>query len=123
MSMMIARTAKTKNCLPTLVIPGDAIRLYDNEQWQNRFEIRSESSKKTYIVSQHKDSKHWACSCPGWKFRRRCKHLDRFGLPGDERPYEVGELRPAGTGQSIKLADEKTAPSSDRYITWDDGDV
>ena len=55
--------------------PPGAKTLPDNGQWQNRFEIKSESSGRIYIVSQNKDSGKWACSCPAWITRRYCKHL------------------------------------------------
>jgi hypothetical protein len=49
--------------------------LPDNQQWKNRFEIRSESSNRLYTVAQRKSDNSWGCSCPGWKTRRNCKHL------------------------------------------------
>jgi len=58
-------------------------------QWINRTEIRSESSDRVYVVSQHAVMRHWACSCPSWRVRRRCKHLEELGLPGGEEPFEV----------------------------------
>ncbi len=66
--------------------------LPDNDQWQNRFTIKSESSNRLYIVSQHKTNKHWACSCPGWKAHRNCKHLAALQLPPKEEPYPVNLL-------------------------------
>jgi len=57
--------------------------------WINRTEIRSETSDRVYIVSQHATKRHWGCSCPGWKAHRRCKHLEQLGLPGGETPFEV----------------------------------
>jgi len=74
--------------LPTLRISSD-VALPDNKQWQFRFKIPSESSNRLYIISQHKEKKHWGCSCPGWKRFRRCKHLTAMDLPGNEKPYEV----------------------------------
>ena len=50
--------------LPTLYVPPTSDRLPDNEQWENRFEIRSASSDRLYVVAQHKTKRHWACSCP-----------------------------------------------------------
>ena len=74
--------------LPTLYIrPSD--KLPDSDQWVNRFEIRSESSNRVYIVSQNREKRHWACSCPGWKIHRKCKHLRTLALPAYERPHEV----------------------------------
>ena len=67
-------------------------RLPDNGQWTNRFEIRSETSDRVYIISQHKTGRHWGCSCPGWRTRRACKHLAAVGLPSLEKPHEVGKF-------------------------------
>jgi hypothetical protein len=74
--------------LPILSIPREMI-LPDNDQWQFRFEIQSETSNRVYTVAQHKIKKHWGCSCPGWKAHRRCKHLDALRLPSNEKPFEV----------------------------------
>lgn len=49
--------------------------LPDNKSHTNRFEIASESSDKIYIVAQAKSSGQWQCSCPGWIYHRKCKHL------------------------------------------------
>lgn len=57
--------------------------------WINRTEIRSETSGRVYVVSQHATKRYWGCSCPGWRAHRRCKHLDQLGLPGGEKPFEV----------------------------------
>jgi hypothetical protein len=60
-----------------------------NNQWINRIEIKSESGNRVYVVSQHATKRYWACSCPGWRRHRRCKHLERLGLPSGEKPFEV----------------------------------
>lgn len=65
-----------------------ALALPDNDQWENRFEIHSETSDRVYIVAQNKKKRYWACSCPGWKAHRHCKHLQSIGVPSHERPYE-----------------------------------
>jgi hypothetical protein len=59
-----------KNNLPVLRRPAGSIALPDNAQWTNRFEIRSESSNRVYVVSQNIKKRHWGCSCPGWRTRR-----------------------------------------------------
>lgn len=59
------------------------------EQWTNKVEIKSETSDRVYVVSQHAVKRHWACSCPAWRTKRHCKHLTQLGLPGGERPFEV----------------------------------
>lgn len=74
--------------LPTLFIPAEMV-LPDNDQWQFRFQVQSETSNRLYTISQHKTKKHWGCSCPGWKAHRSCKHLQAIGIPGKEQPYEV----------------------------------
>lgn len=75
--------------LPVLRVPADANPLPDNDQWQNRFEIKSETSDRVYIVAQNKKKRHFGCSCPGFKRHRRCKHLEALQLPCYERPHEV----------------------------------
>lgn len=64
------------------------VALPDKNQWTNRFEIKSESSDRVYVISQHKDKRHWACSCPAWITRRYCKHLQTIGMPSHEKPFE-----------------------------------
>lgn len=59
------------------------------EQWINRTEIKSETSNRVYVVSQHASKRFWGCSCPAWRTRRRCKHLEQLGLPCGEEPFEV----------------------------------
>ena len=73
--------------------PPGSEKLPDNGEWCNRFEIRSESSDRVYVVSQHKTKRHWGCSCPGWRSRRTCKHLGTLMLPAHERPFEVKLVR------------------------------
>jgi hypothetical protein len=48
----------------------------DNDQWTNRFQIRSESSSRLYTVAQNKSNGRFACSCMGWIRHRTCKHLN-----------------------------------------------
>jgi SWIM zinc finger len=43
--------------------------------WINQREIRSETSNRVYKLSQHREKLYWACSCPGWKAHRKCKHV------------------------------------------------
>lgn len=69
--------------------PSNSVALPDNGQYTNRFEIRSETSSRVYVVAQHKTSRWWACSCPGWIRTRNCKHLKALGLPAGQRPMEV----------------------------------
>lgn len=83
------RIAKRIVAETTLAIPPGAERLPDNDQWTNRFEIKSESSNRVYIIAQHKSKGHWGCSCPGWRTRRKCKHLTALGLPALEVPHQV----------------------------------
>ena len=63
--------------------------LPDNNLWTNRFEIHSQTSNRVYIVAQNKSKRHWACSCPSWRVRRYCKHLDCMRLPNYEKPHEI----------------------------------
>lgn len=75
--------------LPILRKPYGSVALPDNDQWTNRFEIRSSSSNRIYIVSQNILKRFWGCSCPGWRRHRTCKHLQALGLPSHQKPHEV----------------------------------
>ena len=63
--------------------------LASNGQWENRFEVKSTTSNRRYVIAQHKEMRHWSCSCPGWTQYRHCKHLEAVGLPAYQRPHEV----------------------------------
>ncbi len=67
--------------------------LPDNDQWKNRFEIKSESSNRIYVIAQNKTKKHWGCSCPAWRIHRKCKHLAALNLPPFEKPLEVKMIK------------------------------
>jgi len=78
--------------LPIIRINRDMV-LPNNDQWENRFYVKSESSDNLYTVAQNKKKRHWACDCPGYKRYRKCKHLQALGLPTYERPHEVNVIR------------------------------
>ncbi|WP_276484769.1 hypothetical protein [Paraflavitalea pollutisoli] len=75
-----------------LYISG-SMTLPDDNQWQYRFYVESETSNRLYIISQNIKHRHWGCSCPGWKRYRKCKHLQALGLPGNEQPFEVNLIK------------------------------
>ncbi len=81
--------AKTTEIILREKIEGSL--LPDNNQWENRFEIRSETTNRIYIIAQNKKKRHWGCSCPGWRRHRKCKHLRALGLPNYEKPFELGD--------------------------------
>lgn len=56
-------------------------KLPDTRDWTNRFTVESSSSDEKYLIAQHKTKRHWACSCAGWRIHRRCKHLQKLGIP------------------------------------------
>lgn len=61
----------------------------DDKVWENKFQIRSESSNRLYTVSQNIKGRFWGCSCPAWRTRRSCKHLRAIGLPENMIPHEA----------------------------------
>lgn len=69
--------------------PKGSVALPDKAGWTNRFEIKSSSSNRVYVIAQNINGRHWGCSCPGWLTRRKCKHLQGLGLPCFEAPLEV----------------------------------
>lgn len=76
------------SALPTIYVPH-SMRLPDNNQWENRFEVRSESSSNLYTIAQNKRGRFWGCSCRGWIRRKKCKHLAAVGLPPHQKPHEA----------------------------------
>ena len=45
------------------------------------YTVRSKSAPATRrIVQYERDSKKWSCSCPGYNFRGRCRHIPGGGL-------------------------------------------
>lgn len=60
-----------------IIRPKSAVALPDKGVWTNRFEIRSETSNRIYVIAQHKETGGYGCSCPSYCTRRKCKHLIR----------------------------------------------
>ena len=75
------------NALTLYIPPQD--RLPENGLWTNRFEIRSSSSNRVYVIAQHKTGRYFGCSCPSWRVHRHCKHLAALSLPAYQQPCEV----------------------------------
>lgn len=75
--------------LPVLHRPPSAKVLEDNAQFENRFEVKSETSGSLYVIAQHKTGRWWGCGCTGWIRWRKCKHLKAVGLPAHQVPYEA----------------------------------
>ena len=54
--------------------------LPDNNQYKNRFNIKSETSNRLYVIAQRVSDGAITCSCPGWRnakdghHNRTCKH-------------------------------------------------
>ena len=61
------------------IIPQGAIRLPDNDQWSERFEIRSSSSGNKYTIARNKKTGKYGCSCPGYLIAKEEK--DANGKP------------------------------------------
>lgn len=49
--------------------------LQNTDQWFNRFQIKSATSSRVYVIAQRRADNEWGCSCPGWRHYRHCKHL------------------------------------------------
>lgn len=76
---------------PIIYLPrGTKRQPLDLIGWVNRFSVPSSSGAR-YVLAQHKNKRHWACSCPGYTRRaeRDCKHLRNLGIPGGERAVEL----------------------------------
>lgn len=71
---MPSREVIAKN-VATVATQIGGTMLPDSDQWFNRFQVRSETSSRLYVIAQRTSDKTWGCSCPGWRHYRRCKHL------------------------------------------------
>ena len=49
--------------------------LPNTDLWINRFQIKSATSSRLYVIAQRRSDNVWGCSCPGWINYRKCKHL------------------------------------------------
>lgn len=85
---------ETKNAIVLKVTIAEDRRLPDTNTHVNRFQIKSGSSERLYTIAQSRSGLWWACSCPGWISRKKCKHLESMGLPGYHQPFEA--TLPAG---------------------------
>lgn len=92
------------------------------QTWQDRTEIKSESSGRIYVVSQQVidgiPTGYWACTCPQGKLANKkgkpCKHLVAMGLP----------MIPPHTAQTVTDPDANRAGFSDaayRHYNLRDG--
>jgi hypothetical protein len=85
---------------PVPVPKGDA--------WINRIEIRSESNPElVYIVAQHKRDGYWACTCMGWRTRRKCKHLREMGLSSTQPNMQRATGNPNEWKDAARLLKER----------------
>lgn len=79
-----------------VALPPGAAALEPQGPYDVRFEIKSASSSRVYIVARNRETLLWGCSCPAWCTRRRCKHLREMGLDTVEAitPRRRGEGDP-----------------------------
>lgn len=90
------RVFTTTPIIPRIKVPDGAVFFPDDRGWTNRMEFQSQSGS-FYTISQHAAKRHWACSCPGGRNHRKCKHLTALGLPNGERPFEAILVRADGS--------------------------
>lgn len=98
--------------------------LPDNDRYTNRFEIKSESSNRLYVVAQNKKTGEWSCSCPGWLIMRngirRCKHITQL-TPLLAEVGKKPEMKKLNAGAEIEIdVDDPFFPKaqSQKSINW-----
>lgn len=52
--------------------------LEDTDQYTHRFQIKSTSSARMYVVAMKRWDDYWCCGCTGWTTHRKCKHLTKM---------------------------------------------
>ena len=103
------------------------VQLEDTDTHKHRMDIRSETTDKLYRVSQRmlKDgSVQWECSCPGWIFKRNCKHLEAMAPVLDALASEA-PVRISSSKKMIEHTPNKAKASikSSGGITPDSKDI
>ncbi len=99
-------------------VPDGVTRLPDTEAWVNRFEVKSESSDRVYIIAQSKSGRWWKCGCHGCIRHGSCKHLKACGLPGNYQPFEPkreDETMAKKSFAEIDAARKRYDPAKDGY--------
>lgn len=69
------RTTANRDTVAKIAAQIGSTLLEDNDRWMNRFQIKSGSSDRLYVIAQQRADAVWGCSCPGWTHHRKCKHL------------------------------------------------
>jgi hypothetical protein len=77
----------------------------DNQQWMNRFTVKSTSSSSVYTVAQRRSDGVWGCSCRGWTHYRHCKHLTDILFRLARIPTLAVHETPAGDGEISNVID------------------
>jgi hypothetical protein len=49
--------------------------LPENDTWAHRFQIKSGTASRLYVIGKHRETGMWVCSCPGFRSHRHCKHM------------------------------------------------
>jgi hypothetical protein len=47
----------------------------DTSDWMHRFQIKSGTSARVYMIGRHRATGVWVCSCMGFRSSHHCKHL------------------------------------------------
>jgi hypothetical protein len=89
-----------------------------SNQWTNQMEILSEASNRIYTIAQHPTNRRWACTCPGWRAHRHCKHLERLGLVSGEESFEVEEARAKNQGFLVGYPTYDTSAGHGSPAEW-----
>lgn len=57
---------------------SDAVYFQKKEEVQtNAIEIQGSSGKKYYLT---KSGNRWMCTCPGFQFRHKCRHVEEINI-------------------------------------------
>jgi hypothetical protein len=74
MSSSKERRLKSLSIISQLATQG-FVTLPDTPDWRHRFQIKSGTSARMYMIGRHRGAAVWVCSCMGFRSGRRCKHI------------------------------------------------
>jgi hypothetical protein len=55
-----------------LLVAGETVRIIGRRHAL----VASHSAPGDFHTVEQDEDGHWSCSCRGWEFRKRCRHLD-----------------------------------------------
>ena len=84
--------------------PGKVSDWWQGDDYAHREEIRSSEFAKTgvvYAVAKNLLTGYWVCSCPGYGYRRTCRHVNETAAKHGDKEARLAVLAKALAGIAV----------------------